>query len=80
MMGHGTRDARAIEPLLVSIWPFLALVIVLVALAFTDFLLVDPAPSARVLLLVIRVVASAGMLVLAGITLQRLFAQRLRLE
>ena len=74
------RIERMVEPLLVTIWPFLALVIVLVALAFTDFLLVDPPPSARLLLLVLRVIASTGMLMLAGITLSRLFTQHTRLE
>ena len=36
-----------LAPLFETIWPFLAIIIVLVALALTDFLLVDPAPSAR---------------------------------
>jgi diguanylate cyclase (GGDEF)-like protein/PAS domain S-box-containing protein len=74
------QRARAVEPLLESIWPFLSLVIVLVALALADFLLVEPAPSARVALLAIRVIASIGLLILAGITLRGLFRQRRKLE
>ncbi len=80
-MGDGrTRGPRAVEPLLESIWPFLALVILLVALALVDYLLVEPAPSERVALLVIRVVASIGLLILGAITLRRLFTQRSKLQ
>ncbi|MEO9136402.1 MAG: EAL domain-containing protein [Casimicrobiaceae bacterium] len=75
-----TRGPRAVEPLLESIWPFLALVILLVALALVDYLLVEPAPSERVALLVIRVVASIGLLILGAITLRRLFTQRSKLQ
>ncbi|HSU45235.1 MAG TPA: hypothetical protein VLN42_13525, partial [Casimicrobiaceae bacterium] len=71
---------EAIEPLFDSIWPFLAIVIVLVALAFIDFLLVQPAPSARITLLALRLASSAALLILAGLTLRRLFAQRARLQ
>ena len=80
MTGRGMRRARSIEPLLISIWPFLAIIIVLVALALTDYLLVDPEPSARLVLLGARLAAGAALLILAGITLQRLFAQRHALE
>jgi len=68
-----------VEPLLDSIWPFAAIVVVLIGLAFIDFFLVDPPRSARLTLLVLRIAASAALLVLAGITLARLFAQRQRL-
>src|SRR5689334_19243803 len=71
--------ASGVEPLFDSIWPVLAIVVVLVALAIIDFVLVEPALSARLTLLVLRVAASAALLVLAGITLARLFAQRQRL-
>src|SRR6185437_10825336 len=62
-----------------SIWPFLALVIVLVALAFMDFLFVEPAHASRLLLLVLRIAASIALLMLAGVTLRRLFIERSRL-
>ena len=80
MSGDRTRRARPIEPLLISIWPFLAIIIVLVALALTDYLLVEPEPSARLVLLGARLAAGTALLILAGITLQRLFAQRQKLE
>ncbi|HET8876919.1 MAG TPA: diguanylate cyclase, partial [Casimicrobiaceae bacterium] len=76
----GTNAPEAVEPLFDSIWPFLAIVIVLVALAFIDFLLVQPAPSARITLLALRLGSSAALLILAGLTLRRLFAQRARLQ
>ena len=74
-----TSGRRAIEPLLESIWPFLALVIVLIALALMDFLFVEPPQASRVVLLALRIVASIGLLILAGITLRRLFIERSRL-
>ena len=76
----GAHAPEAVEPLFDSIWPFLAIVIVLVALAFIDFLLVQPAPSARITLLALRLGSSAALLILAGLTLRRLFAQRARLQ
>ena len=79
MNDRASREDTSIDPLLDSIWPFAAIVIVLIALAITDFFLVDPPRSARVTLLALRVLASAALLVLAGITLARLFAQRRRL-
>ena len=69
-----------LAPLVETIWPFLAIIIVLVALALTDFLLVDPAPSARLTLLALRVVAGTALLILAGLTLQRLFVERSKLQ
>lgn len=79
MNDNPIRGPRAVEPLLESIWPFLALVVVLVALALTDSLLVEPPHASRVALLVVRIVASMGLLILAGITLRRLFIERSRL-
>jgi diguanylate cyclase (GGDEF)-like protein/PAS domain S-box-containing protein len=76
----GANTPESIEPLFDSIWPFLAIVIVLVALAFIDFLLVQPAASARITLLALRLASSAALLILAGLTLRRLFAQRARLQ
>ena len=76
------RAARAtgkVEPLFDSIWPMLAIIVVLVALAVTDFLLVEPAPSTRASLLILRLSAGAALLILVGLTLRRLFAQRTRL-
>ena len=70
----------AVDPLLDSIWPFLAIIIVLVALAVTDFLLVEPERSARITLLVLRLAAGAALLILAGLTLRRLFQQRTQLQ
>jgi diguanylate cyclase (GGDEF)-like protein/PAS domain S-box-containing protein len=72
--------AGAIEPLLDSIWPFLAIIVVLVALALTDFLLVEPAPTQRITLLALRLLAGTALLLLAGLTLQRLFMQRAQLQ
>ena len=69
-----------LAPLVETIWPFLAIIIVLVALALTDFLLVDPAPSARLTLLALRVVAGTALLILATLTLQRLFVERSKLQ
>ena len=74
------RAAQRGESMLDSIWPFLAIVVVLVALALTDFLLVEPAPAARLTLLALRLVAGTALLVLAGLTLRRLFAQRAQLS
>jgi len=79
MNDRAPREVMLVEPLLDSIWPFAAIVVVLIGLAFIDFFLVDPPRSARLTLLVLRVAASAALLVLAGITLARLFAQRQRL-
>jgi diguanylate cyclase (GGDEF)-like protein/PAS domain S-box-containing protein len=78
-MKHDRTGRRAVEPLLESIWPFLALVIVLVALASMDFLFVEPAHASRLVLLVLRIAASIALLILAGITLRRLFIERSRL-
>ncbi len=78
-MKRNRTGGRAVEPLLESIWPFLALVIVLVALAIMDFLFVEPAHASRLLLLVLRIAASIALLMLAGVTLRRLFIERSRL-
>ena len=68
-----------LDPLLDSIWPFGAIVAVLIGLAITDFFIVEPAPAAKLTLLVLRIAGSLALLALAGRTLARLFAQRQRL-
>ncbi|HXU67539.1 MAG TPA: EAL domain-containing protein, partial [Casimicrobiaceae bacterium] len=73
------RATGNVEPLFDSIWPMLAIIVVLVALAVTDFLLVEPAPSTRASLLIMRLSAGAALLILVGLTLRRLFAQRAKL-
>ena len=78
-MKNNRTGGRAVEPPLESIWPFLALVIVLVALALMDFLVVEPAHASRLVLLALRIAASIALLMLAGITLRRLFIERSRL-
>src|SRR5689334_6382602 len=77
--GRDKAAASGVEPLFDSIWPVLAIVVVLVALAIIDFVLVEPALSARASLLVLRVTAGTALLVLVGLTLRRLFAQRAKL-
>jgi diguanylate cyclase (GGDEF)-like protein/PAS domain S-box-containing protein len=76
-----TRGERpAVQPLFATIWPFICIVVVLVAVALIDFLL-DPAdPSARVMILVVRLIASLSVVALASVTLRRLFKQRRNLQ
>ena len=62
------------------IWPFVCIAVVVVAMALADFLFEPSDPSARALLLVVRLVAGASLVALAGITLRRLFAQRKELQ
>jgi diguanylate cyclase (GGDEF)-like protein/PAS domain S-box-containing protein len=63
------------EPLYATMWPFVCIVVVLVAIAIADFVL-DPAePSARLLMFVVRLIASVSVVALAGVTLRRLFTQ-----
>ncbi len=69
-----------LEPLVASVWPFICIVVVIVTLAITDFLLEEIDPSAKVLLLVVRLLAGASLLALAGVTLRRLFIQRRELQ
>jgi diguanylate cyclase (GGDEF)-like protein/PAS domain S-box-containing protein len=69
-----------LEPLVASVWPFICIVVVIVTLAVTDFLLEEIDPSAKVLLLVVRLLAGASLLALAGVTLRRLFIQRRELQ
>ena len=69
-----------VEPLLSTIWPFVCIAVVVVAMALADFLLEQSDPSARALLLVVRLVAGASLVALAGITLRRLFVQRRELQ
>jgi hypothetical protein len=72
--------ASAVQPLYATIWPFVCIVVVLVGIAIADFVL-DPAePSARVLMLVVRLLASVSVVALAGVTLRRLFSQRKNLQ
>src|SRR5690349_5874254 len=74
------QTTDGVEPLLSAIWPFVCIVVVIVALALADFLLEDQHPSARLALLVVRLFAGASLLALAGITLRRLFVQRRDLQ
>jgi len=73
-------ERPAVQPLFATIWPFICIVVVLVAIALIDFLL-DPAdPSARVMILVVRLIASLSVVALASVTLRRLFKQRRNLQ
>src|SRR6478752_8268075 len=72
--------ASAVQPLFATIWPFVCIVVVLVAIAIADFVLDPSEPSARVLMLVVRLVASVSVVALAGVTLRRLFSQRKDLQ
>ena len=75
------RGAGApLEPLTSAVWPFACIVVVIVSLAVTDYLLEDIDSSAKVLLLVVRLLAGASLLALAGVTLRRLFIQRRELQ
>ena len=75
------RGAGApLEPLMSAVWPFACIVVVIVSLAVTDYLLEDIDSSAKVLLLVVRLLAGASLLALAGVTLRRLFIQRRELQ
>ena len=77
--GRGERKP-AVQSLFRTIWPFICIVVVLVAIALTDFLL-DPAdPSARLMVLVVRLIASLSVVALASVTLRRLFTQRRNLQ
>ena len=77
--GRGERRP-AVQSLFRTIWPFICIVVVLVAIALTDFLL-DPAdPSARLMVLVVRLIASLSVVALASVTLRRLFTQRRNLQ
>ena len=79
-MNEGAQRSAAVEPLLATIWPFGCIVVVLVGLALADFLVEQTDPAARLLLLVVRLLASASLLALAGVTLRRLFRQRAELQ
>src|SRR3954465_2967660 len=76
------RPARppAVQPLFATIWPFICIVVVLIAIAIADFVLDPSAPSARVLILVVRLIASMSVVAFAGVTLRRLFSQRKDLQ
>jgi len=76
------QDARAaaVPPLFATIWPFVCIVVVLVGIALADFVLDPSEPSARVMMLVVRLVASVSVVALAGVTLRRLFMQRKNLQ
>ena len=77
--GRGERKPT-VQSLFRTIWPFICIVVVLVAIALTDFLL-DPAdPSARLMVLVVRLIASLSVVALASVTLRRLFTQRRNLQ
>jgi PAS domain-containing protein len=77
---HAARSKDGLEPLLAAVWPFVCIVVVIVALALADFLLEETQPSARLALLFVRLIAGASLLALAGITLRRLFIQRRELQ
>ena len=68
------------EPLLATVWPFVCIVVVIVGMALAEFLLEATDPSARLMFLVVRLLAAASLLGLAGVTLRRLFLQRRELE
>jgi diguanylate cyclase (GGDEF)-like protein/PAS domain S-box-containing protein len=72
--------ARAPEPLFATVWPFVCVVVVIIGMALADFVLEASDPSARVMLLVVRLLAAASLIALAGVTLRRLFLQREELE
>ena len=74
------RAPAPLEPVMASVWPFICIVIVIVTLAVTDFLLEEIDASAKLLLLVVRLLAGASLLALAGVTLRRLFVQRRELQ
>ncbi|MGE5737549.1 MAG: EAL domain-containing protein [Betaproteobacteria bacterium] len=77
---NAAQRGAPLEPLVASVWPFICIVVVIVTLAVTDFLLEEIDPSAKVLLLVVRLLAGASLLALAGVTLRRLFIQRRELQ
>ena len=70
----------AVEPPWAMIWPFACIVAVLFGMALADFLLEPGDASARAMLLVVRLIAGVSVLVLAGMTLRRLFSQRKDLQ
>ena len=74
------RAPAPLEPVMASVWPFICIVVVIVTLAVTDFLLEEIDASAKLLLLVVRLLAGASLLALAGVTLRRLFVQRRELQ
>ena len=74
------RVPAPLEPVMASVWPFICIVVVIVSLAVTDFLLEEIDASAKLLLLVVRLLAGASLLALAGVTLRRLFVQRRELQ
>jgi len=76
----GSAHAASVQPLFATIWPFICIVVVLVALAIADFVLDPSEPSARVLMLVVRLVASVSVVAFAGVALRRLFSQRKNLQ
>jgi len=79
-MPSRAAHAAAVQPLFATIWPFVCIVVVLVSIALADFVLDPSEPSARVLMLVVRLVASFSVVALAGVTLRRLFSQRKSLQ
>ena len=62
--------APAVQPLFATIWPFICIVVVVVAIALADFPARSGGSFARVLLLVVRLVASVSVVALAGVTLR----------
>ncbi|HET8831036.1 MAG TPA: EAL domain-containing protein, partial [Casimicrobiaceae bacterium] len=78
--GTGRGEPTAVQPLLATIWPFICIVVVLVGIAIVDFLLDPTDPSARVMILVVRLIASFSVVALASVTLRRMFRQRRNLQ
>src|SRR5690349_4168260 len=78
--GTGRGEPAAVQPLLATIWPFICIVVVLVGIAIVDFLLDPTDPSARVMILVVRLIASFSVVALASVTLRRMFRQRRNLQ
>ena len=78
--GTGRGEPAAVQPLLATIWPFICIVVVLVGIAIVDFLLDPTDPSARVVILVVRLIASFSVVALASVTLRRMFRQRRNLQ
>ncbi|MEO8537751.1 MAG: EAL domain-containing protein, partial [Betaproteobacteria bacterium] len=63
-----------------TIWPFICIVVVLVAMAVSDFVLDFSDPSARLVMFVVRVFSNLCVVALAAVTLRRLLAEQRNLK
>lgn len=72
--------ASSAPEMLATIWPFICIVVVLVAMAVSDFVLDFSDPSARVVLFVVRVFSNLCVVALAAVTLRRLLAEQRNLK